>query len=205
MQGTGRNITKRTEDGFRIAEYSKGNYDVLVQGDTADLTAVNEMSISAMRELRKRGYQESKYPPDSQGLEAFYQRATEYFEEINKRNADPDMNRKIIGDVEGLCIFCGISRVTLKHYYDTRSDEWRTAIDFVKTAIASGKKQLALTYRIPPMFAVFDLINSHGYRNTSEFKVTANAEQNANVYRGDSIEDIAMRHDIQMPEKPDLK
>ena len=204
MQGTGRKITKRTEDGFRVAEYSKGNYDVLVQGDTADLTAVNDMNITAMQALRKRGYQESKYPPDRQGLEAFYERATQYFQEINRRNADPDMSRKIIGDVEGLCIFLGISRVTLKTYYDTRNDEWRTAIDFVKTAIASGKKQLALTYRIPPMFAVFDLINSHGYKNTSEFKVSASAEQNANVYRGDSIEDIALRHNIEMPEKPEL-
>ena len=96
-------------------------------------------------------------------------------EAVNNINANPDLERKLIPDIENWCVFLGITRQTLFNY-ERRGPEWYDCIQYYKNAISSVKKQLALNYKIPPMVYVFDATNNHGYVNSNEFKLTAQTE-----------------------------
>lgn len=170
MQGTGRQIKKRDENGYRILDYAKGNFEVTETAN--DLTAVVDDSIRSLQEVKARGGRPAVYAPTKEGLQDFLEDCSEYFRRINSINQNPDMERLVVPDVEGLCAHLQITRQTLHNYAATRSDDWHEAIELVRTCIASAKKQLANTYRIPPVFALFDLVNNHGYRNATEFKLT---------------------------------
>lgn len=170
MQGTGRKIKKRDENGYRILDYAKGNFEVTETAN--DLTAVVDDSIRSLQEVKARGGRPAVYAPTKKGLQDFLEDCSEYFRRINSINQNPDMERLVVPDVEGLCAHLQITRQTLHNYAATRSDDWHEAIELVRTCIASAKKQLANTYRIPPVFALFDLVNNHGYRNATEFKLT---------------------------------
>jgi len=170
MQGTGRKIKKRDENGYRILDYAKGNFEVTETAN--DLTAVVDDSIRSLQEVKARGGRPAVYAPTKEGLQDFLEDCSEYFRRINSINQNPDMERLVVPDVEGLCAHLQITRQTLHNYAATRSDDWHEAIELVRTCIASAKKQLANTYRIPPVFALFDLVNNHGYRNATEFKLT---------------------------------
>lgn len=170
MQGTGRQIKKRDENGYRILNYAKGDFEVTETAN--DLTAVVDDSIRSLQEVKARGGRPAVYAPTKEGLQDFLEDCSEYFRRINSINQNPDMERLVVPDVEGLCAHLQITRQTLHNYAATRSDDWHEAIELVRTCIASAKKQLANTYRIPPVFALFDLVNNHGYRNATEFKLT---------------------------------
>ena len=170
MQGTGRKIKKRDENGYRILDYSKGDFEVTETAN--DLTAVVDDSIRSLQKVKDRGGRPAVYAPTKDGLQDFLEDCSEYFRRINSINQNPDMERLVVPDVEGLCAHLQITRQTLHNYAATRSDDWHEAIELVRTCIASAKKQLANTYRIPPVFALFDLVNNHGYRNATEFKLT---------------------------------
>ena len=170
MQGTGRKIKKRDENGYRILDYAKGNFEVTETAN--DLTAVVDDSIRSLQKVKDRGGRPAVYAPTKDGLQDFLEDCSEYFRRINSINQNPDMERLVVPDVEGLCAHLQITRQTLHNYAATRSDDWHEAIELVRTCIASAKKQLANTYRIPPVFALFDLVNNHGYRNATEFKLT---------------------------------
>ena len=170
MQGTGRQIKKRDENGYRILDYAKGDFEVTETAN--DLTAVVDDSIRSLQEVKARGGRPAVYAPTKEGLQDFLEDCSEYFRRINSINQNPDMERLVVPDVEGLCAHLQITRQTLHNYAATRSDDWHEAIELVRTCIASAKKQLANTYRIPPVFALFDLVNNHGYRNATEFKLT---------------------------------
>jgi len=170
MQGTGRKIKKRDENGYRILNYAKGDFEVTETAN--DLTAVVDDSIRSLQEVKARGGRPAVYAPTKEGLQDFLEDCSEYFRRINSINQNPDMERLVVPDVEGLCAHLQITRQTLHNYAATRSDDWHEAIELVRTCIASAKKQLANTYRIPPVFALFDLVNNHGYRNATEFKLT---------------------------------
>ena len=170
MQGTGRKIKKRDENGYRILDFAKGDFEVTETAN--DLTAVVDDSIRSLQAVKARGGRPAVYAPTKEGLQDFLEDCSEYFRRINSINQNPDMERLVVPDVEGLCAHLQITRQTLHNYAATRSDDWREAIELVRTCIASAKKQLANTYRIPPVFALFDLVNNHGYRNATEFKLT---------------------------------
>lgn len=170
MQGTGRKIKKRDENGYRILDFAKGDFEVTETAN--DLTAVVDDSIRSLQAVKARGGRPAVYAPTKEGLQDFLEDCSEYFRRINSINQNPDMERLVVPDVEGLCAHLQITRQTLHNYAATRSDDWHEAIELVRTCIASAKKQLANTYRIPPVFALFDLVNNHGYRNATEFKLT---------------------------------
>lgn len=133
--------------------------------ETNDLTAILDMTITSIKASKGRP---SEYPDTHEGLEAFRQQTLEFFEHVNRINANPEIEKKLVPDIEAWAVYLGITRQTI-HVYEKRSAEWRDTILVFKNAIASCKKQLAMTYKVPPMIAVFDLVNNHGYVNSNEF------------------------------------
>lgn len=136
--------------------------------ETNDMTAILDMCIeqSTARMGRPAEYENSK-----QGLDRFINKTIDYFEYVNSINTNPDLDRKLIPDIESWAMYLGVTRVTIWSY-EKRGNEWRTTIDYYKNAIAAVKKQLALSYKIPPMVVAFDFTNNHGYVNSNEFKLT---------------------------------
>ena len=70
-----------------------------------------------------------------------------------------------------------------------RGEEWQTFIKQANTAIVAIKKQLIFNQQIPPIIGIFDLVNNTDYyRNSSEFKLTAEAkEPERKVLRADEL------------------
>lgn len=155
-----------------IDSYNKGSA-IAVEAD--DLTAVTQLAEESLRRTCGRL---AKYEDSPVGLERFMDRATEYFAYVNKINSDPDLEKKLIPDVESLCIFLGLTRKTLMMYH-RRGDAWANAIDLVKDALLACKKQLASTHRMPPLVYIFDAVNNFGYVSTTEFRLTAEPPQDA--------------------------
>ncbi len=151
---------KTNEKGFRQQTYKKGEF---LPMDSGDLHAVLTLGITAL----KRGAR-AKYSADTTGLQEFIYESQNYLEYVNTVNSNPDIDRKLIIDVESWCVFLGITRETLRQY-SARNKDWKEFIDYFKEIIVTAKKQLAFNGKIPPMIAVFDLTNNHNYHNTSEF------------------------------------
>lgn len=161
---------KKDEYGTTYADYER-NYEG-VQCDIVqdDVGAVLNMAING---IKNYGGRPPVYPPTKDGLEQFKEQTIAYLEHVKSVNLDETMEKKVVCDIEGWCVFCGITRMTLSTYYKQRGTDWKTFIDYVKEIIAMTKKQNAMTYRTPPMIAVFDLVNNHSYHNSNEFHITA--------------------------------
>lgn len=164
-----KNIVKYTAEGMRTSQFARGEYELLEAGRADDLTEVVKLGIKSLEGARLRKCSPPKYEPDEQGLENFVGECERYLQRINEINSSLDEPFAVIPDHEGLCAFLGISRETYRKY-KARSERWAYCIGLVDTVITSCKKSLALRGKIPPMFAVFDLVNNGDYFNTSEFK-----------------------------------
>lgn len=136
--------------------------------ETDDMTAILDMAIEVSTARMGRP---AEYPFTAGGLDDFTNKTIDYFEYVNTINANPDLERKLIPDIENWAMFLGITRQTL-WTYEQRGGEWKACISYYKNCIAAVKKQLALNYKIPPMVYVFDATNNHGYVNSNEFKLT---------------------------------
>jgi len=147
--------------GIRQQNFAKGEY---LPMESDDLNAVLELGIKAL------GRSRAKYQDNEDGYNQFIENSRSYLEYVQDVNRNPDIDKKLIVDIEGWCVWCGITRETLRAYKN-RGGAWQTFIDYFKEIIVMCKKQLAFTYKIPPMIATFDLVNNHGYRNTNEFRI----------------------------------
>lgn len=137
--------------------------------ETDDLTAILDMTIETS--IARSG-RTAVYPNTTAGLDDFIQTTIDYFSYVNAVNTNPDLERKLIPDIESWAVYCGVTRQTIWGY-QKRGKEWREVIEFYKGAIMAAKKQLALNYKIPPAVFIFDACNnSDGYANTNEFKLT---------------------------------
>lgn len=144
-----------------------------------DLVPILDLAIQATTQRMGRP---AEYPNTRQGLEDFIQKTGDYFgylQAVNNADDREDGEQgkdrpRMIPDVESWCLYLGITRMTV-HNYQSRGKEWNDTIEYYKGAIAAAKKQLMLSGKIPPVLAVFDLANNHGYVNTSEFKVITEA------------------------------
>jgi hypothetical protein len=134
---------------------------------TGDMTASLTLILDSMRRYGGMPY---KYPPTQEGLTLFVQRSEEFFDYVAKLNSNPEIEKKLIPDIESWTVFIGISRNTLFEY-SKRGGAWTETINYVKNIINESKKQLALNYKIPPVLYMFDAANNHDYANTSEFKI----------------------------------
>lgn len=134
-----------------------------------DLTAIVNVVIEASTAHMGRP---CEYPPTTKGLDDFIQKTIDFFEYVNTINADPENEKPLIPDVEAWAVYLGITRVTLWNY-SNRGGEWKRTIEYYKNCISAIKKQLAMSFRIPPMVYVFDACNNHGYVNTNQFTLTS--------------------------------
>lgn len=158
-----------------------------------DLTAVLDMAVMSLKKHKCRA---AKYEDTEQGLQTFIDRSIEFLEYVNRTNQDSNLDKKIIPDVEAWCVYLGITRMSLSRY-SHRSAKWSEVIEQIKSAIMAAKKQLALTYKIPPMIFVFDAVNNHGYVNSSEFKLKAEKSEADVLLSADEIaERVAKRQQL---------
>lgn len=146
------------------------------------------------------------YENSTEGLKKFMNTCVSYFEYIQTQNKRPGC-KKIIPDIEGLSMYLGITRKTLNLYQKERGTDWKDAIDLVKNAIMSVKKELAFHQQIPTVYAIFDQVNNSDYRNVSEFKLVPETE-NDKMRPKQTAADIAARHKLssqskEMPQLPD--
>lgn len=131
--------------------------------ETGDTRAIMELVTTS---IRKRGGRPSYYPDTEEGLLLFKDETLKYFEYVEITNNDPAIERKLIPDIESWAAFLGTQRQTLWEY-SQRNQEWYELIQYYKDCILAIKKQCALYGKIPPVLAIFDMVNNHGYLNTS--------------------------------------
>lgn len=134
---------------------------------TGDQTASLTLILDSLKKYRGRPF---VYPNTQEGLELFVQNSEDFFRYAAELNARPDIEKKLILDVESWTVYIGISRKTLFTYAE-RGGAWAETINHIKNMINESKKQLALNYKIPPVLYMFDAANNHDYANTSEFKI----------------------------------
>ncbi len=173
-------MAKRTEEGMRTTEfdhYKPAGRDYQPPDSLDDMTQVIQMGLESLKESNGR---QATYPDTIEGFQSLYEAGVSYFERINEINEGRSEESKlVVPDFEGLAIWCKVSRVTLFKYAN-RGGEWTELIELFKTLITSARKQMTTTFRVPPMWEVFNLTNNAGYLNTSEFKMkveTDNSEK----------------------------
>jgi hypothetical protein len=181
-------MAKRTDEGLREADFSEyrpAGRSYQPPANLDDMGAVIEMGLESIKKNRGR---QARYPDTPEGLEAFYQAGVSYFERINEINANKDSDiARVFPDFEGLAVWAGISRITLFNY-ENRGGAWAEMIEIFKTLITSARKQLTTSYKVPPMWEIFNLINNGvGYQNTNH--VVLSAEDMSKVQEEMRIQD----------------
>lgn len=138
--------------------------------NTGDMTASLTLALECMK---KYGGRPRRYEPTQEGLEQFVANTEDFFRYAEELNSNPSIEKKLILDIEAWTAYIGISRSTLFEY-SKRGGGWTETINYVKNLINGQKKQLALSYKIPPVLYIFDACNNADYANASEFKITGN-------------------------------
>lgn len=164
---------------------------------TDDLQPILSMCVNTLTNGRKPVYANS-----SVGLEEFKNKSIEYFQYIIDVNARPEVEKRLIPDIESLSVYLGITRMTLLTYEKTRGGEWSDLIGQIKNMIASAKKQLIMTGKIPAIIGIFDLTNNHNYVNASEFKIIPDTDNKQNHLR--TIEQIQEELGLTFEENQDI-
>lgn len=131
---------------------------------TGDMTATLDLILSS---IEINGAKMRGYPNTSQGLEQFKANSIDFFRYLTELNGNPEIEKKLIPDIEAWCTYIGIARATL-YTYEKRGNDWKTAIQYFKNLIGTAKKQLALNHKIPPVVWIFDAKNNHGYNDIGE-------------------------------------
>lgn len=149
---------------LKSKEYKRFNVESLGVNDT--FQAVLDMTIESLKTGRP-----PTYPDTLEGLEAFRQATIDYFQYVRDVNANPDIEKNLIVDIEGWAAFTGLTRRTILTYEKQRKGEWSDFISQVKNSIMACKKELAFHGQIPQVVFMFDACNNHNYSNTNNFKV----------------------------------
>ena len=178
---------------YHAKDYGKGEGYAITEG-TDDLTALVNLGLQSL----KRGV--ARYPNTQEGLEALKQGILGYFQYINDHNQSTE-EKPVFPDVEGLCMYLRITRKTLS-MYEARGGEWGELIGNAKTVITAVKKQLADTFRIPPILHIFDLCNNAGYVNSSEFRLQAEPVQDGTTPRISETELARLSAETELPTLP---
>lgn len=135
----------------------------------SDLIGVTDLVIESFKHA---GGRPAEYPATGAGLERFRAKTIEFFDYVNEVNRNSDAERPLVPDIEAWSSYLGVTRATVWSY-EQRGGEWESTIRLIKNMIAAVKKQLGLSYKIPPMVMAFDFTNNHGYFNTNEFRIVA--------------------------------
>lgn len=163
-----RNEVKYNSNGMRQQGGWKQPYKAM---QVDEIHAIIELGMKGLEHWNEGVSLE--YPPTQEGLELFIAKSNAYLHYIDDVNMSMDEDAsRLIPDVESWCLYCGITRYRLNQFKERKSGDWSGFIDSFMTFIAVGKKQLALTGKIPSVIAMFDMVNNHEYHNTSEYKIT---------------------------------
>ena len=150
-------MAKRDEVGSRIFDYEgyrPAGKDFSPPAELDDLTEILETGVER---IKKNNGRPCTYPCTREGLQKLAEACAGYIEHLNSVNSVKDeKQQKLLPDYEGLCCFCGVSRRTMLTYEKTRPPEWGELIDYYKTLIMSGRKQLGSLYKISP---TLELVN----------------------------------------------
>lgn len=176
------NKEARTDaDGLRIQSYQRKRGEMRPL-QTDDQTAILDIAISSLEQ--NRSGRPAAYPMTEAGLQRFKDDTISYFQHVQEVNQNSELEKKLIPDIESWAVYCGVTRQTI-FGYERRGGEWTEFIRLTKEAILSAKKQLAMTFRIPPIVAIFDMTNNHNYVNTNKIEVSTD-EKTAEVERVES-------------------
>ena len=104
------------------------------------LEAVLNTTIESLKQGRPPAY-----PETEQGLEDFRQTTIDYFQYVKDTNANPDIDKKLVPDIEGWAVFTGLTRRTILTYEKQRGESWRNFIEQTITAT-----QIHLNLRLKP-------------------------------------------------------
>lgn len=155
--------------GCTLAEYQRQHNGILAEDpDNADLEACLNMGIESIKRFSGRP---TAYPDNEEGLEAFRERVTEYFQYVQSVNSNSDSKHKLLLDVEGLACWLGICRQTLRSY-ERRPGKFGDFVRLVKQCILSYKVQAGSSFRVPPVLQIFDLCNNFSYSSVNQIRVT---------------------------------
>lgn len=150
-----------------------------------DTQAINSMVNAALKNL---GGRPATYPYSEAGLATLIENSLGYFEYVAKANKQLDEKKQLILDVDSYALFLGISKKTLSEY-EKRGGEWARSILLFKDAIAASKKQLIFRGVVPPMVAIFDLVNNHNYYNTNSFVLETKAADDSKISEDNALEE----------------
>ena len=81
--------------------------------ETDDMTAILDMAIDVST---SRAGRPAEYPFTTEGLDRFINKTIDFFEYVNSINANPELERKLIPDIENWAMFMGITRQTIWTY-----------------------------------------------------------------------------------------
>ena len=163
-----KNNPYRDENGVRIQTYKRFKEGI-------DYLPMETDDMSAMIGLIQKGNNTRMgRPPKYEDIEEFQGAIQAFWDYCHQSNAN---GVALIPDVEGLCCYLGIDRVTLGDWERTRSAEFSSTIKSTKNAIAFCKKQLALRGKIPPIVFATDFNNNHGYTQKQEIAVSVPQQQ----------------------------
>lgn len=174
------------ENGLTVQHYSRGEALPIESNDLADIISIGLAAV------QKKQRSDVKYSDSEDGLEAFRERSADYLRHVQEVNSNAESDRKLLIDVESWCVFLGITRQTLSTY-SKRGKEWADFIGLFKEIIVSAKKQLAFYGKIPPVLAIFDWTNNHGYHSTNEFKIVPPTEEQEAEYTEAELMERAKR------------
>lgn len=168
-------MAKRDEKGSRIFDYEgyrPAGKDFQPPAELDDLTEILETGVER---IKKNNGRPCSYPCTKEGLQKLAEACAGYIDHLNRVNSAKggEDQQRLLPDYEGMCVYCGVSRRTMLTYEKTRPPEWGELIDYYKTLIMSGRKQLSSLYKISPTLELVNWVNNYDYRNTSEFKLTA--------------------------------
>lgn len=159
-------MPKRDEMGARIVEYKRKTEDLVpITSDDAGSEVVR-MSIRALQHTKRVIYENTE-----EGLQKFSEKVVEYFRYIDDANSEKEGTKQIIPDVEGLALYCGITRKTLFEYERNRRGDWSEYIRRVKEAITQCKKTRCYSFQIPQVFTIFDLKNNSAYVDAKSIEI----------------------------------
>lgn len=157
----------RDDHGVRIQKYRRfkegEDYEAVEPDEMVALTQNILDNLDAIDEAERIGR-----PRKYETVGEFKEIVRGYINYIRDANID---KVKLIPDIEGLCAYMGIDRVTLLDWENHRDSVYSNTIKSVKNQLAFFKKQLALKGKIPPIVFATDFNNNHGYVQKQEISI----------------------------------
>lgn len=186
----------RDEHGVRLQQYKRFK-------EGRDYTAVTEreQELLELYDLARFSIQSHAkgQPPQYPTVESFVEVVNDYFDYLSDRLK---IGVKLIPDVEGLAMFMGISRETLRTWTISRSPTYSATIKSATNSIMAVKKHLAQTGCIPPMVFAIDANNNHDYTQKQEVALTLQPRLSDDVQTPEAIAARYLDHVIETDAYP---